>query len=164
MHFVDIRSETEFVIVRKVASTSLVRSLCGGCIEVRLRPAGFRRVAFVRHPYDRLCSFYQGNFPRVWRVPFPEFVDWVLSTDARNSHVTPISRLLPEEMDFVGRFENLAEDWEVARTYFSHVRPLRHLNKGGDTPWQTLFDALDDERREALNDLYHDDFERFGYG
>ena len=131
---------------------------------MRSLPIGFRRVAFVRHPYDRLASFYRGSFPRVWDAPFSEYIDWVIDTDATNTHVTPLSRLVPDNIDFMGRFERLAEDWEIAKTYFSHVRPLLHLNKGGSGSWEELFDTLDAGRLDALDSLYGRDMERFGYG
>jgi len=114
------------------------------------------RFTFVRHPLDRLVSAWvyarkKNNLVR----------SDMNATAMRELFATKHLVCLPQvfwfdaEIEFVGRFENLAEDFAKVSD-----KPLPHLNKGDRGPWQQYYDA---ETLSIAKDFYRADFDRFGY-
>jgi len=118
------------------------------------------KFAFVRHPYSRFVSAYQnlgkkqnvnefiqagkiGELMDSERTMFRPQVDWIMEDD----------KLL---VDFVGRYENLKEDWKYIQKKLKIKAPLPHLNK-------TVKVELEEASKKVLRILYADDFEEFGY-
>lgn len=153
--------------------------------QVVFRPAEFRRYfkfTFVRDPWDRLHSAYhylrQGGMGEPDRrfaeanlqfASFDEFVRrWV---DERNVkryvHFVPQHRFLclpgrrKPAVDFIGRFENLAEDYEAVRRRIGGGEPLVHANRSerGDPA-----DEYTEESRAIVARVYRRDIEMLGYG
>lgn len=129
------------------------------------------RFSLVRNPWDRLVSCYKDKvvgkkkmYEPVWGRPFAQYVQWLGTLDLSRAdrHVRLQSRLMPvEEMDFIGRFENLAAD-------VSHIfgriglegASLPHLNKTAKSDFRTFYDEASVQR---VRELYQEDIERFGY-
>lgn len=114
------------------------------------------RFAFVRHPYDRLVSAWhyaakKGTLAK-GAMTAPGLRKFL---DTGHIVVLPMAFYLDDEVDFLGRYERLHEDWR----HISDV-PLPHLNKGDRGPWQS---HLDDEMRDMARRYYAEDFRRFGY-
>ncbi len=113
------------------------------------------RFAFVRHPYDRLVSAW-AYAAKTGTLAEPMSADGLRRFFA-SGHIAalPMSFYLDDEVDFLGRFERLHEDWKA----ISDI-PLPHLNQGERGPWQQ---HLDPEMRELARRYYAEDFARFGY-
>ena len=114
------------------------------------------RFAFVRHPLDRLVSAWAYAAKKGTLAKGPMTAEGLRRLFVmQHLVVVPMSHFLDAEVDFLGRFENLHEDWK----HISDV-PLPHLNKGERGPWQQ---HLDDEMLGLAIDYYREDFARFGY-
>jgi len=148
------------------------------------------KFAFVRNPWDRLLSCYINKvecrheqcsasaMPRVWPrhalegpykkaegLSFSEFVlKFISSQDLQkcNIHHRLQSKLIhPHNMDFIGKFENLQEDFDVVCDKIGISRHrLPHLHK---STHKYYTDYYNDEIKEAVAELYKSDIEAFGY-
>ena len=114
------------------------------------------RFAFVRHPLDRLVSAW------VYAAKKGTLAKGAMTAEglrkflaSEHMVILPMGFYLDDDVDFLGRFERLHEDWKV----ISDI-PLPHLNVGERGPWQQHFDA---EMLKIAVDYYRADFDRFGY-
>ena len=106
--------------------------------------------AFVRNPWDRLVS-YMCSLPV--KVPLDQLelrpqVDFVFDEDGR-----PV-------VDFVGRFENLAEDFATICHLLDITTALPHVNRSEHRNFREYYD---DATRQFVADTYKEDIGRFGY-
>lgn len=133
--------------------------------------------AFVRHPLDRLVSFWarlRGRPPWPWNrdiprdISFGDFVRYACRPGrdprAADRHWRPqwtflcdeSGRRLPIELF---RFERLEHDWAILKRRFG-LPPLAHLNRSDHDHWTTLYD----EQTAALAaEYYARDFEVLQY-
>jgi chondroitin 4-sulfotransferase 11 len=140
------------------------------------------KFAFVRNPWSRLVSCYSDKFVgearglRAFRggpmipkgLTFAEFVDIVsdIPDEKANLHFAsqyrtlcgPDGELIP---DFVGRFENLVEDFRhVAERIGDPVLKLPHIHRSGSNSYREYYDR---ELESRVRERYIRDIELFGY-
>jgi hypothetical protein len=75
-----------------------------------------------------------------------------------------------EEMDFIGRFENLKEDWkrlctEIEEVSGKHIRNknLPHKNNGKHKKEGTYRYLYTKEMKRKIKKVYEKDFKTYGY-
>ena len=140
----------------------------------------FKIVSFVRNPYTRLLSsyFYLKNGGRGNKLDlkyqslfstfksFEEFI--LLFLDEQNiykfEHLVPQVYWLMDKnkelnIDFIGRFENLENDYNTISKWLKNTTSLMHLNKTKQKT-KTLFS---EEMLEIINKLYYGDFMQLNY-
>jgi len=119
-----------FIHVRKVGGYSIAYALeAAGCTMDRLSnkhlyPRDMKRevdgwedywkFAFVRNPYDRAVSQYHHELQNLKKVSVRKtgsFGRW-LKIRLKEGKIDTMSDILQDEMNFIGRFENFAEDYE----------------------------------------------------
>ena len=142
------------------------------------------KFAFVRNPWDRLVSAYchfqreQKSLLRENNIrSMPDFTEWILgdSIDYRGEageFIRSIRRTQFEHLinlhhqivvDFIGRYERLAADFELLckKLELPHV-PLPHKrNSKRSSSYVQQYDVLS---RDRVAEFYHRDVETFGYG
>lgn len=145
----------------------------------------FYKFTFVRNPWDRVVSAYhylkdggRVKNDRAMRdriiAPYASFRDFVLgflteeniagATHFRHQHeFVCMSATRPPEVDFIGRFETLADDFETVRTRLGVTRELASTNRGRSRPTRYR-DSYDDETAARVAAVYRRDIELFGYG
>jgi len=136
----------------------------------------YYKCAFVRNPYDRVVSvfhdlrFAMGHY---WAKPaisqfntFKEFVMGYEHTPCMDFiHLRPQTEYLEVDnkidVDFIGHFETLADDFYQLeeRLNIPHA-PLEHHRPSSHPPFEELYD---EESKDIIKRIYHDDFENFGY-
>lgn len=149
------------------------------------------KFAFTRNPFDRLLSCYRDKIDRPGvpqymltsakqsgvtfypRMPFAEFVEAVCRvpdrlTDGhfRPQHLTICDREGRVAADYVGRFENLTEDFaQVKKKIGAPELELPERNRVN--PAKTITASYRASYNERLRDLvyerYEKDFDTFGY-
>tara|TARA_B110000444_G_scaffold260638_1_gene308413 strand:- start:1279 stop:2544 length:1266 start_codon:yes stop_codon:yes gene_type:complete len=136
--------------------------------------------AFVRNPWDRLVSafFYLkggGNWLpdeedyEKYLAKYSNFTDMLLNWDddiLNQCHIKEQYKWICDDeeniiVDFVGRFENLQEDFNVVCDKTGIPRnQLPHTNK---TKHKSYTEYYDDETKQIVAEKYAKDIEYFGY-
>lgn len=142
------------------------------------------KFAFVRNPWDRFLSAYlylnkggDNSFDKAWSdsnlSEFNSFAEFTNSlTDEKQAanilswmHFTPQYLYVCNHksnivVDFIGRFENLNEDYERIRNKLGISSELPHLRKTKSNRYQ---DYYTEESRKIVANLYQKDIEIFNY-
>lgn len=143
------------------------------------------KFAIVRNPWDRVvscwkdktapshcdtwpdsvyCKARNDTFSKfVTRIINKEFIEFIneseFSIDDR--HVLSQTVLIPNDIDFIGRFENLQQDFNTICDKIGMVRQqLPHRNK---TEHKHYTEYYTDETREIVANKYSKDIKHFGY-
>lgn len=133
--------------------------------------------SFVRNPYDFLVSYYKfrmvmisGELGRTERFMYSKysksnFKDWIINNfydDPRViTHLDFLSYDSKLKVDFIGKFENLQEDFNIVCDKIGIVQhQLPHINKTKHKHYTVYYD---DETREIVAKKYAKDIEYFGY-
>lgn len=143
------------------------------------------KVAFVRNPYDRLVSCYINKVLFPYRetrfirdipgmkkeMSFKEFVKIICSLpDSKaDRHVKSQYCFLTDKQgkllpDFIGKFEDLKEDFEKACKKAGIKNPPKLPHKNPSKRKGNYKDYYDKETRRLVQKRYKKDFELFDYG
>ena len=134
----------------------------------------FFKFAVVRNPWDKLVSEYAyiSNTSRekyiikrlglsTAGVSFSEFAEAVCKSNFVNTHLFTQSLMVGDSLDFIGKFENLQEDFNIVCDKIGIPRQeLTHINKSQHKHYTEYYD---DETREIVAEKYSKDIECFGY-
>lgn len=143
----------------------------------------FFKFAFVRNPWDRLVSAYlfmkkggRNDFDKQWAkahlAPYSNFEDFVIHWLNRENiqlgiHFNPQAGFicLPtksnHEMDFIGYFETLQEDYNFVRDRLSTGTILSSQNR--NSARKDYRSYYTPETREIVAEVYKEDIELLGY-
>ena len=125
----------------------------------------YYKFSFVRNPFDRLVSFYHFHKSDQYkhkvgreRAYTQSFKDWVIDTKDKNVIQTQ-SDYLDEQINFIGSFENLQEDFNLVCNQMD-ILPykLPHYNQSQHDSWDTYYD---DELTDFVLNRYQKDFINF---
>lgn len=143
------------VAMPRVCSSSMDIVMSEFAIDIR--KVGGAIATFVRNPFDRLISAYA----QFWSdLSFENFVYRLINDSPQDVHLLKQCDLV--QANWVGRFENLEEDWPRCCEWLGiEPRPLEHKNKTVRKPFAWYFDSPILIQRVA--DYYKDDFEAYGY-
>lgn len=131
--------------------------------ESGLAPKKAFTFAFCRNPYDRTVSLWAFNNKRnKLDLTFVEFCrnleNWKWGWRIRTPQAQWTDGV---DLDFLGRFENLQEDFGILCDKLGiERRPLPHENATKHRPYSEYYDM---ETRAIVRVHYAQDFERFGY-
>ena len=127
------------------------------------------KFAFVRNPWDRLVSEYEfirrrpdhGRHAKVMKMGFEKYI--VYQSKRFDAH--QINMLADKNgnllMDFIGKFENLHDDWNrVTDKLGIENKELTHRKKAGIKDYNSYYT---DESRALVSELWKRDIEAFGY-
>lgn len=130
------------------------------------------KFGFVRNPWDRVVSMYERREGlQIGRnMTFEEFVDWVQFASSTCIHpvphrnqfdwfVDPHGNVL---VDFIGRFENLEQDWARIAEKLGIDKPLPHENRNPrrSRHYTEYYTA---RTRDLVAERFRVDIEFFGY-
>jgi len=144
-----------------------------GCI-------GYLKLAFVRNPWDRTVSAFHymrkggcgehnqddyRDFKKYFNEPksFEEFIksNTFNAVVDNQQHFKAMTYYLDGNLDFIGRFENLQEDFDIVCDKIGiPQQKLPHKNKSKHKHYTEYYD---DETREIVAEKYAKDIEYFGY-
>ena len=133
---------------------------------------------FVRNPYRRITSAFASakNLEiRDFRVFLEKIKErkgdfciggkWNEITDLgvgiKRIHFYPLFYMVKKEMDFVGKFESLDDDWmKICSILKKDHQPLKHHNRSVSYNFEILCDS---EIRKLIYSIYEVDFDEFKY-
>jgi hypothetical protein len=133
---------------------------------------------FVRNPWDRFVSAHAHLIDRRRRgpeLPYKTFNDFILGNIRSEKIHTKLLKQLHFEpqykyildsnnninIDFIGRFENLHEDFDIICKKIGIKTPkLRHNNKSHHKSYQTYYT---DKTAEIIYNAYKEDIDYFDY-
>lgn len=132
---------------------------------------------FVRNPYSRVLSAFLDKIDKENssmakragipdRTGFPGFLEYLANGGLnRNPHWAPQTNLIPiapEKLNFVGRVENLEQDFgKISRKIFGSSKPLFVRNSGRKFSESRFSDFYNSKEKDLVKKLYSDDFKRF---
>lgn len=162
--------------VPKVASTSLLMTFrqLDNVEKVSNYDKDSFKFAFVRNPFDRLASCFrhviqkgalqgiQGH-PDLYReMTFDSFVDVISKIEVKNMdiHFRPQYTFIPETPDFLGKFENLDNDFSELCNKIKINAILIHKNKTDRIDYKTYYNSSTEEK---VRKIYKTDFKLFNY-
>ena len=140
------------------------------------------KFAFVRNPWDRLYSAWSylsgggwSHFDHRWYIEniaryedFNTFIRQWLTEDSISEHIHfwPQSWFLCDKhgrviVDYVGRFENLADDYEVVSRRLGIGSPLKQLNTSSRKANYT--EIYEPDTIDLVTRVYQQDIDLFGY-
>lgn len=149
------------------------------------------KFAFTRNPFDRLLSCYRDkierpNIPRYMlmsakrsgtlfypRMPFAEFVETVcnIPDHLADGHFRPQHLTIRDQegkiaADYVGKFENLTEDFSYIKQKIGASDlelPERNRINSARQVSTSYQDFYDERLKDLMYERYEKDFENFGY-
>lgn len=128
--------------------------------------------AFVRNPYTRIISsFYRIVYANILmeesfdRTSFSAFIDSVTEDQVNRLWMLQPQHVVlttpPEiDFDFIGRFENLYNDFTLVCYYLGTPNVLGHFSGSGCNDWEAHYNTVN---RDKINSLYKEDFLRYDY-
>lgn len=122
------------------------------------------KFSFVRNPWDRIVSFF--HWDRDHRkfchlcTPFSEYAfDFI--DGKRTHHLSCIEWLGDVNLDFIGRFENMQEDYNyVCDQIGAEKKELPHIHQSRRRHYSYYYD---DNLRDLVAEKWKKDIEIFGY-
>lgn len=136
------------------------------------------KFSFVRNPWDWQVSMYhfllkETDNPHYEKVKamsgFDEYLEWIVSTEEKTpypKYATKFQKdmLLDTEghflVDFIGRYETLAEDFARLCNLLQIKASLPHLNKSQHRDYSSYYN---DHSRQLVAEHFKDDIALFGY-
>jgi len=134
---------------------------------------GFYKFAFVRNPWSRLVSWYRmcldrptTPFMRLVKREAPRFEDFLALTQWRAERTTFNQADYVTDaggnliVDFVGRFETIARDFQTVCERLQVQVTLPHKNRGVPTDYRTYYNH---QTRRLVEQRFARDIRLFGY-
>lgn len=132
--------------------------------------SGYLKFSFVRNPWDRMLSLYFYKIKKFaasdpkWNgvnITFKDFLRKVALKQMSVSQPQLDYFKDPELMTFIGRFENLQQDFDIICDKIGI--PYQQLPNTNTTKHKHYTEYYDDETREIVAEKYAKDIEYFGY-
>ena len=130
--------------------------------------ASYFKFAFVRNPWDwqvSLFHFIQQNKLNHQRrlvssMTFDEYIEWRVTEDRHLQSEYLCDRHGDLLVDFVGRYERLAQDFNEVSSRLGLETSLPHVNATSHRDYRSYYD---DRTKALVADAFAEDIERFGY-
>jgi chondroitin 4-sulfotransferase 11 len=136
--------------------------------------AGYFSFAFVRNPWDRMVSVFCHQDPHLAMqaaaagvdlpsLTFGQFLDAARSL--AHVHLLPQVQFIHDErgtclVDFLGRFERLAQDFALIKERLGIDADLACHNRSSHEDYRSYYD---NHSRRLVEEMYREDIEAFGY-
>ena len=136
------------------------------------------KFSFVRNPWDRMLSMskhgeFYGSVVEDGKINVNEYMQRFPNVEidhrskSKDENIKPIENavylnILNEELDYIGRFENLQEDFNKVCSIINCKTKLLH-KQVNNKKHKHYTEYYDDETRQIVAEIYAKDIELFGY-
>lgn len=127
------------------------------------------KFAFVRNPFTRLVSEYEfirrrldhGRYKKVIKMNFNEYIEYQAKRFDAHQFNMLADKAGNLQMDFIGRFENLYQDWTfvIEKLNITNAE-LSHRKKAATVKYQDYYDAVN---IQLVEEFWKQDLKSFGY-
>tara|TARA_B100001059_G_scaffold218559_1_gene238849 strand:- start:805 stop:1341 length:537 start_codon:yes stop_codon:yes gene_type:complete len=122
------------------------------------------KFSFIRNPFDKIVSQFFYNSQKFGFKKDASFNEYVKAWDSGvkiSVHPQLNSDYIDEDLDFIGRFENLQEDFDfICGKLNINRRTLPHKNKSNHEHYTKYHD---EETKSIISKKFAIDLERFNY-
>jgi hypothetical protein len=122
------------------------------------------KFGFVRNSWGRIVSMYHGRsqYGNKPAATFEAFVKNLPSLDCSLLESSQLNWVVyeGEPIDFIGRFENLQEDWEKICQHIGEDILLPCINASAHKPYQDYYTP---ELRDIIRKRYQKEIDYFGF-
>ncbi len=132
----------------------------------------YYKFGFVRNPWDRVASLYfrKEGIRMSGRMSFDEFVSWIQNSSDTSIHSSvhknQLDWFLDENgkviVDFIGKFENLEDDYEIVMKKLGISKKLPHANNGNNSKLHYT-EYYSSKTKDIIAKKFKVDIEYFGY-
>ena len=131
------------------------------------------KFAIVRNPFDWVASwyFYRKTRPNENNTKSISFKEWLIDEDSSAYNIKGIGLTLSQydiiscdaniKIDFIGKYENLQEDFDIICDKIGI--PRQELPRKNRSNHKHYTEYYDDETRKIVAEKYAKDIEYFGY-
>lgn len=129
--------------------------------------------AFVRNPWDWQVSLYfymlrdythhQHNLMKSFNGDYTKYVEWRVNEDCKPQYMFLSENAdleSPITLDFIGRYENLNQDFEYVKNHLALQGNLPHLNKTDHKKYKEYYNK---DTWRMIQEAYKIDIDYFGY-
>ena len=154
-HHFAFRQHSDINIVKRIMPENLFES--------------YFKFAFVRNPWKRLVSEYEfikrrpdhGRYKKLMKMTYNDYIKY----QAKRFNAHQVNMLVDKngklQMDFIGKFENLQEDWNfVCDKLGIENKELSHRKKAVKVDYDNYYN---EENKQLVATLWKKDIETFGY-
>lgn len=130
------------------------------------------KFGFVRNPWDRVVSLYhrREGLQLKYKMSFDDFVHWIKYSSSTCIHPVPQTNQLdwfvdPHGnllVDYIGKFENLEDDWKYISRKLGINMELPHVNKNPRKN-RHYTEFYSEETRDIIRRKFSIDIEYFDY-
>ena len=130
------------------------------------------KFGFVRNPWDRAVSLYERRegLQLKSKMTFDEFIEWMKFSSCTCVHPVPhryqldwfVSPHGDVIVDFIGKFENLQDDWERVALKLGINRELPKINVN-PVKRRHYTEYYSDKTKKIISERFSVDIEYFGY-
>lgn len=134
--------------------------------------ANYFKFGFVRNPWDRVVSLYYRTegIQKFKEMSFEEFVDWIQNSSDTckhpSTHKYQIDWFKDSDgeiaLDFIGKFENLEQDFNFVCQKIGIDAKLPHKNKNSQKR-KHYREYYNDKTKDIIAKKFDLDIEYFGY-
>jgi len=126
------------------------------------------KFAFVRNPWDWQVSGYH-FMQQGWKVPkhyhvklktFEEYIEWRCSKDCHLQFDFLANSKGEIGVDFVGKLENIKDDWDIICKKIDIIADLGHTKKSKHKQYQDYYNS---KTKDLIYKAYKKDIEYFEY-
>ncbi len=132
----------------------------------------YYKFGFVRNPWDRVVSLYfrKEGLQMKDTMTFEEFVEWIKYSSSTCIYPVPHTNQLDwlidphgnVVVDFIGRFENLQNDWKTISKKLGIEQELTHKNMNTKRTG-SYTDFYTEKTKNIIGEKFKIDIEYFGY-
>lgn len=149
------RDQSKYILSRNSQQHQPLNNFCEDLQEV------YFTFTFCRNPWSRALSTYFYHKKLNIINQSLSLKQFILNQRANPYHLNPQISFINKNIDFIGSFERLQEDFDLVCDKLNiSRRTLPHTNKSTATDYK---DYYDNETREIIAQKYATDIEYFGY-